>query len=193
MSSGIGLPAKRLPYDEIPRRIEELARRLEQHSDPEIAATANELLDWIDAFHVQGLGTLVEMIREWRGEIFLDNAASHPVAGLLLAAYGLGTQTDEGSAERAVQAALAEVHPYLASHGGDMEAISVRDGVVLLKLHGSCDGCTGAAVTLAERVEVAMRTHWTDFRRVETEDATAAPHPPPSSIGAVSVTIGRKK
>ena len=181
-----------LAFDDIPDRIAELAGRLAEHPDPAVAATAEELLDWIDAFHVQGIGTLVEMIREWRGEIFLDSVAAHPVTGLLLAGYGLGTVADDGAARRAVQAALSEVRPYLASHGGDMEVVSVQDGVVRLKLHGTCDGCTAASATLTERVEQALRAHWSDFRRLDTEEVTAAPHPPPVASTAVPVQIGRK-
>ncbi len=193
-----------LGFDEILPRIAELAEMLGAHSDPEVAAASEELLDWIDAFHLQGIGTLVEMIREWRGEIFLDSVASHPVTGLLLSAYGLGTHADLGAAQRSVQAALAEVRPYLASHGGDMEVVSITDGVVRLKLHGSCDGCSAATATLTERVELALRSHWNDFRRLETEEITAAPHPPPQAGGLmaadalssrsqpVALQIGRK-
>ncbi len=188
----------RLAFDEILPRIGELAEFLSSHSDPSVVHATGELLDWIDAFHLQGIGVLVEMIREWRGEIFLDNVATHPVAGLLLNAYGLGTQADTTAAQRAVQAALAEVRPYLASHGGDMEVMLIQDGVVRLKLHGSCDGCTAADATLSGRVEAALRTHWNDFRRLETDEATAAAHPPPYPLEAVRVStpvvlqIGRK-
>ena len=186
----------RLAFDEILPRVGELAEFLSSHSDPSVVHAAGELLDWIDAFHLQGIGTLVEMIREWRGEIFLDRVASHPVAGLLLTAYGLGTQSNDAASQRAVQAALAEVRPYLASHGGDMEVVSIQDGVVRLKLHGSCDGCTAADATLTGRVEAALRTHWNDFRRLETEEMTAAAHPPPfpsdSAPMPVVLQIGRK-
>lgn len=169
----------RLAFDEILPRIGELAEFLSSHSDPSVVDAAGELLDWIDAFHLQGIGTLVEMVREWRGEIFLDSVATHPVTGLLLDAYGLGTQSDLTAAQRSVQAALAEVRPYLTSHEGDMEVVRIQDGVVRLKLHGSCDGCKDANVTLSQRVEVALRTHWNDFRRLDTEEFIAAPHPPP--------------
>lgn len=189
-------PVERLAFDEILPRVGALAEFLSSHNDSSVVDAAGELLDWIDAFHLQGIGTLVEMIREWRGEIFLDTVASHPVAGLLLSAYGLGSQSDSSSAQRAVQAALAEVRPYLSSHGGDMEVVSIQDGVVRLKLHGTCDGCTGADATLGELVEVALRTHWNDFRRLETEAATVAAHPPPPVSGSqptrVVVEIGRK-
>ena len=46
-------------------------------------------------------------------------------------------------------------------------------------MHGSCNGCTAADDTVASRIEVVLREQWIDFRRVELEDATEAPHPPP--------------
>ncbi len=61
-----------------------------------------------------------------------------------------------------------------------MEAVHIADGVVRLKLHGSCDGCTGSDATILGQVEEALRTHWVDFRRVEIEEMTAEPHPPPA-------------
>lgn len=187
------MSAERLPFDDILPRIAELAEALSAHSDPAVVAASGELLDWIDAFHMQGIGMLVEMIREWRGEIFLDTVAAHPVTGLLLNAYGLGTQADLSAAQRAVQAAVAEVRPYLAGHQGDMEVVSVLDGVVRLKPHGTCDGCTGVTDTLTDHVEVSMRTHWVDFRRIEIDDPTQATHPPPGAVSApVTVHIGRK-
>lgn len=191
--SPISGPGERLPFDEILPRIAALAELLSAHPDTSVVAIAGELLDWIDVFHSQGLGTLVEMVREWRGEIFLDHVAAHPVAGLLLAAYGLGPQIDESGAERAVQAALTEVRPYLNSHGGDMEVVSIVDGVVRLRLHGMCDGCSAASATLAGRVEGALRTHWLDFRRLDTEAATGAPHPPPDTAQTTfGLQIGRR-
>ena len=186
-------PAQQLPFDEILPRISALAESLSAHSDPDVAATAGELLDWIDVFHAQGIGALVEMIREWRGEIFLEQVAAHPVAGLLLMSYGLGPEVDDAIAQRAVQAALAEVRPYLHSHGGDMEVVSIADGVVRLRLHGMCDGCSASSATLTGRVEAALRTHWIDFRRLDTEEATAASHPPPTpGQTTFGLQIGRR-
>ena len=183
----------RLAFDEILPRIAELAEILSTYNDPVVVATAGELLDWIDAFHSQGVGTLVELARQWRGEIFLDNVAQHPVAGLLLAAYGLGPQVDENVAQRAVQVALTEVRPYLHSHGGDMEVVSIVDGVVVLRLHGMCDGCSAASRTMTDRVEAALREHWVDFRRLETEASDAPSHPPPDGAQTTfGLQIGRR-
>jgi len=178
---------ERLEFDQILPRIADLAESLAEHDDEAVASTALELLDWIDVFHANGVGRMVEMLREWRGEILLEAVAADPVAGALLRAYGLGDDADLDSARVSVQAALAEVRPYLHSHGGDMEVVHLEDGVVRLKLHGSCDGCTASDATIIEQVETALREHWVDFRRVEVEEMTAAAHPPPV---AGTVTTG---
>ncbi len=178
--SGDQGPADRLEFDEILPRISELAEQLANHDDPAVSESVVELLDWIDVFHANGIGRLVEMLREWRGDVLLEAVAADPVAGQLLHAYGLGDASDGEAARVAVQAALGEVRPYLHSHGGDMEAVHIGDGGVRLKLHGSCDGCTGSDATILGQVEEALRKHWVDFRRVEIEEMTAEPHPPPT-------------
>ncbi len=178
---------ERLPFAEIQPHIADLAESLIEHDDPEIAEAVSELLDWIDVFNGTGIGRLVDLVREWRGEIFLENAATDPIVGPLLAAYGLGEGIDIDQARVAVQSALEDVRPYLHSHGGEMEVVDITDGVVRLKLHGSCDGCTASDRTIRDQVEASIRETWADFRRVEVEDMTAEPHPPPESG---SITTG---
>ena len=148
---------ERLEFAQILPRIADLAETLAEHDDKDVAETAVELLDWIDVFHANGVGRMVEMIREWRGEILLEAVGADPVAGALLNAYGLGDDTDLDAARVSVQAALADVRPYLHSHGGDMEEVHIEDGVVRLKLHGSCDGCTASDATIIEHVETALK------------------------------------
>ena len=177
-----------LAYGEILERVAELAARLLECGDERMAADAEELLDWLDVYHREGLGRLVEMVRQWRGELFLEQAALDPVVGELMATYGLGVDADSAAAERVIQLALDDVRPYIHSHGGEVEVRSVADGVVRLRMHGTCNGCTAADETVAHRIEVSLREHWIDFRRVEMEDHTEAPHPPPSP-GSVSTGL----
>ncbi len=168
-----------LAYPEILDRVATLAETLLSHSDPATSKNAEELVDWLDVFHREGLGRLVEMIRQWRGELFLEQAALDPIVGELLETYGLGVDVDTTSVDRVIQVALDEVRPYVHSHGGEIEVVDVTDGVVSMRMHGTCNGCTAADDTVTRRIEVALREHWMDFRRVEVEDATAADHPPP--------------
>lgn len=46
--------------------------------------------------------------------------------------------------------ALGKIRPFLQRDGGDVELISVVDGVVKVKLQGACAGCPGAKMTLSE-------------------------------------------
>ncbi len=104
-----------LPYHEALTRIAELAEQLAAHPDPTVASDVGELLDWVDAFHRDGLSRLVGMIRTWRGEIFLEAVAADEVAGLLLEAYGLDWPPAD-TAPSADPAADASVPVHIRGH-----------------------------------------------------------------------------
>ena len=188
-----------IPYAEVLVRIGELAETLAGHDDPAVAADVTELLDWIDAFHRDGLGRLVEMIRAWRGEVFLDSVDQDEVVGLLLGAYGLGERREvQADASAAVASALEQVRPLVESHGGAIEVESVRDGVVQVRMLGTCDGCPSSEATLVYGVEAALREQWINFRRLELldppttldpekADLTCVTVPPPASWTAVEL------
>ena len=161
-----------ITYAEVLERITELADQLTNHHDQSVAGRATELLDWLDAFHRDGLSRLVEMIRDWRGEIFLEPVARAEVAGTLLTLYGLGESPEvEAEAAEAVAAALEEVRPVVESHGGSIEVAEIADGVVKVRMMGTCDGCPSSSATLTYGVEEALRKHWAGFRRLEEVDA----------------------
>jgi Fe-S cluster biogenesis protein NfuA len=70
-----------------------------------------------------------------------------------------------------VQGALEEVRPYLRQHGGGVELLGIEDGVVRLRLEGSCNGCPSSAVTLKLAVEEAIQRAAPDVERIEAEGA----------------------
>jgi len=69
-----------------------------------------------------------------------------------------------------VERALEEVRPYLGSHGGDIELLSVDGGIARLRLKGSCDGCAASAVTLRHAVETAVLRAAPELEGVEAEE-----------------------
>ena len=177
-----------ITYPEVLSRIGELADQLMQNSDRKVAEQVGELLDWVDAFHRDGLGRLVEMIRQWRGEIFLQSVSADDVVGTFLAAYGLGEDTETATqAMEAVEAALEQVRPLVESHGGALEIVSVVDGVVSVRMKGTCDGCPSSSATLTYGVEQALREHWINFRRLEQVDATEEVDPDKADLTCVTV------
>ncbi len=179
MSMGMSEEGEELSYDEAWDRIAELAEDLLNHHDVTVAQRVEELLDWVDAVHKEGLGSLVEMIRAWRGEVFLENVAKEPVPGRLLAAYGLGVTPEElgEEARRAVDAALAEIAPLVESHGGSIEIVDIADGVVKVRMHGTCDGCASSSATLTYGLEAELKKRWPDFRRLEEVDPATEVNP----------------
>ncbi|MDP8937270.1 MAG: NifU family protein [Actinomycetota bacterium] len=186
-----------LGYFEIMPRVAEIYDHLMQCPDPKVVDSVSEMMDLVDAFHREGLGRLVEMIRAWRGEIFLDAVSQDEVTGEFLAAYDLGEPVDDRemqAAVEAVDAALEEIRPFVESDGGMITVESIKDGVVTVRMLGSCDGCPSSSATLTGGLEEALRRHWPNFRRLEVADpegeaaAATAPEPEP-----VLLQIGKKK
>lgn len=75
--------------------------------------------------------------------------------------------------ETRVHEALEEVRPYLDSHGGGVELVGVEDGVVRLRMFGSCDGCPSSAMTLKLAIEDAIHKAAPDVVEVEAEGVSA--------------------
>lgn len=45
-----------------------------------------------------------------------------------------------------------EINPELARHRGGCELVEVNDGVAIIKLTGSCNGCPGRKHTFSKKV-----------------------------------------
>ena len=103
-------------------------------------------------------------------EVLAALAADELVAGLLVV-HGLHPYGVEERVERALEA----VRPYLGSHGGDVELLGVsEEGVVRLRLLGSCDGCPSSSVTLELAVEGAIHEAAPEVSAIEIETAADA-------------------
>lgn len=65
----------------------------------------------------------------------------------------IGEGVEDGPvADRVRQVIEMHVNPAIASHGGKVKLVEVRDDVVYLEMLGGCQGCGMAAVTLAQGV-----------------------------------------
>ena len=63
--------------------------------------------------------------------------------------------------EESIEAAMAEIRPYLQADDGDIELVSVdaESMSVAVTLTGACKGCPSAALTLKNGVETTIRKH----------------------------------
>ena len=59
--------------------------------------------------------------------------------------------------ERIQQVLDQRINPALASHGGNVSLIDVKDKAVYLQLGGGCQGCGMADVTLKQGIEVMLK------------------------------------
>lgn len=59
--------------------------------------------------------------------------------------------------EDQVKEALELIRPAIQMDGGDIQLASVRDGTVLVKLFGTCEGCPISPVTLKQGVERLLK------------------------------------
>ena len=79
--------------------------------------------------------------------------------------------------ETRVLQALEKVKPHLASHGGDVELLAINEGVVRLRLRGSCKGCPSSAATLKLAIEATIYEVAPDIVSIEAEGALETSSP----------------
>ena len=65
-----------------------------------------------------------------------------------------------------VQAALDKVRPSLQADGGDIELVSVKDGIVSVRLQGHCAGWPMSQMTLRMGVERFLKQQIPEVKEV---------------------------
>jgi Fe-S cluster biogenesis protein NfuA len=152
-------------------RINALVRKIETMADPEARANALELVQSLMELHGAGLERMMELSAEKGevGEAVIDAFASDEMVGGLLLLYGLHPV----ALETRVMQALDKVRPYLHVHGGNVEVLGIEDGVVRLRLQGSCQSCPSSAMTLKLAIEEAIYEAAPDVLTIEAEGAVA--------------------
>ena len=69
-----------------------------------------------------------------------------------------------------VQEAINKIRPTLQADGGDVELVSVEDGVVQVRLQGACKGCPMSQMTLKNGIEKFLKKEVPEVARVEGVD-----------------------
>jgi len=70
-----------------------------------------------------------------------------------------------------VEQVINRIRPAVQMDGGDIELVEVVDGVVKLRLVGSCHGCPSSMMTLKAGIERAIRAEVPEVTSVEAVDA----------------------
>jgi Fe-S cluster biogenesis protein NfuA len=156
--------------------VQELSERLQAVADPAAREAAEGLVSAVMDLYGEGLERIVRALddagpeaAELRRQIVDDGV----VASLLLI-HGLYPV----DLETRVQEALDGVRPYMHSHGGDVELLSLEDGVARLRLEGSCQGCPASAATLEQAIRQALEEAAPDLAGMEVEGTEAPARAP---------------
>ncbi len=168
--------------EDLEGRIEWLTAELEALPDPRARSVAEELLSAVLELHGEGLERVLELVDEAgpAGAPIREALVDDGVVASLLLIHDLYPV----SLQERVAEALASVAPYMESHGGGVELLSLQDGVARLQLHGSCDGCAASSATLELAIKKALMETAPDLAGLEVEGAVE----PPSANGGVSGT-----
>ena len=66
-----------------------------------------------------------------------------------------------------IEKALSKVRAALQQDGGDIELVSVENGVVKVRLKGACAGCPMSQMTMANFVEAELKKAVPEVKRVQ--------------------------
>jgi len=149
------------------QHLDALLKEAQQMSDPNARTRMQQIVSAILDLHEAGMQRLLKHIEGAgnAGVDIVDACVKDPMVSGLLLLHGLHPQDVE---ERVAQA-LEEVRPYLRSHGGNVELVDVHDGVVRLRLEGSCHHCSSSAATMEQTIEEAIYGKAPEVVAVEVE------------------------
>ena len=68
-----------------------------------------------------------------------------------------------------IERTLDTLRPYIASHRGHVEVVDFdeQEGVLLVRLGGTCQGCAASTVTLKQGIESRLREMVPEVKHVE--------------------------
>jgi Fe-S cluster biogenesis protein NfuA/nitrite reductase/ring-hydroxylating ferredoxin subunit len=158
--------------EELVERVQELQARLESSPDSPTRELADELISAVVQMYGAGLerivGALIDAGAD--GERIAASLAEDPLVATLLLIHDLHPVP----LEQRVQEALDSVRPYMESHGGNVELLSLENGIARLHLRGSCSDCSASSVTLELAIKRALEEAAPDLEGLEVEGVAPA-------------------
>jgi Fe-S cluster biogenesis protein NfuA/nitrite reductase/ring-hydroxylating ferredoxin subunit len=148
-------------------QIQELLEKIGTLPDGVARDLFHECLQALLAFYGDGLGRILQLAGNAgaEGGQVLEALIRDELVRTLLLIHNLHPQ----SLETRLRAALDSVRPYLQSHGGNVELISLENDTARLRLQGTCQSCPSSAVTLELAVRQSLAEACPDLVGFEVE------------------------
>ena len=155
------------PPEELVARVQELQEALDSGADSATRELAEELVSCVVRMYGAGLERVLAALHAGGadGQRIATELAEDPLVATLLLIHDLHPVP---LSDR-VQAALDSVRPYMESHGGNVELLSLEDGIARIHLRGSCSDCAASSVTLELAIKQALEDAAPDLTALEVE------------------------
>lgn len=151
------------------RRIQEIVGQIDAMPNPAARALMQECMESVLGFYGDGLERVLAVVKGSGidgQKVFDDLIHDNIVRGLLLI-HGLHPH----DLSTRLREALDKVRPYMESHGGNVELLSLENDFAHLRLQGSCKTCPSSAVTLELAVRSAIEETCPDLAGFAVEGA----------------------
>ena len=151
-------------------RLQKLLAEVEALPYPGARELIQDCMESVLGFYGAGLKRILQVVSEDGPEgrkVFRDLIRDDVIKGLLLI-----HDLHPLNLENRLLEALDKVRPYLKSHGGNVELISLENDVAKLRLQGTCQSCASSAVTLELAIRHAIEQACPDLVHFEVEGIT---------------------
>jgi Fe-S cluster biogenesis protein NfuA/nitrite reductase/ring-hydroxylating ferredoxin subunit len=148
-------------------RLQKLLAQVEALPYPGAKELIQDCMESVLGFYGAGLTRILQVVSEDGSEgrkVFRDLIRDDVVKGLLLI-----HDLHPLNLEARLLEALDKVRPYLKSHGGNVELISLENDVARLRLQGTCQSCASSSVTLELAIRHAIEQACPDLVHFEVE------------------------
>ena len=154
-------------------RIQRLLGQIEALPYPGARELLQECMEAVLAFYGVGLERILQVVSEDGAEgrkVYRDLIQDDVVKGLLLI-----HDLHPSDLETRLREALDKVRPYLKSHGGNVELISLQNDIAKLRLQGTCQSCASSSVTLELAIRNAIEQACPDLAHFDVEGVADKP------------------
>jgi Fe-S cluster biogenesis protein NfuA/nitrite reductase/ring-hydroxylating ferredoxin subunit len=170
-------------------RLEELICQLSEVGDPLLKDHAEEVVRLLVDLYGEALERMLVIVDEGGEPVWglFDRFTGDELVRTLLILHGL----HPSDLDTRIREAIEKVRPYLKSHGGGVEVLGIDDeGVLMLRLQGSCEGCPSSTLTVKLALERAIKEAAPEITAVKAEgvaerDPAAQGDPPAGGRGGL--------
>ena len=152
--------------------MQQLIQRTKDLRDPVARAAIHECLQGLLRFYGENLGRLLQVIQSCgpAGEYVFGQLAEDPVVRGLLLIHGLHPVDLPTRLNQAIE----KIRPYMESHGGSVELLSLQNDFARFRLKGACKTCPSSSITMELALRRAIEEACPDLVGFEVEGTNSS-------------------